>query len=86
MSNGLSLGTAIACISIAVSRFRARYDVDYSLDWFAQLVRWGIAAIGFLITRAPGANLRFIRLGGLCICLLFVCWPNCAYHLTKWMK
>jgi hypothetical protein len=77
---------AVACIYFAAWRFRQKYEVDYLLDGFGRIVRWAVVAIGFAVANIPGPNTGLVRLCGFNIGLLFLCWPNCAYHLRNFIR
>jgi hypothetical protein len=86
LSHIVDLGAEVACISVASKVFRRKYDLDYALDGLAQMVRWLAVAVGFGIASIPGASLGLVRLGGGLFGLAFLCWPNCAYHLSRQSK
>lgn len=76
----------VACIWLFVWAFRRKYEIDHHLDGFAQALRWIVAAIGFLTASISGEGLGYVRLGGGGVGMSFLCWPNCAYHLARWLR
>jgi hypothetical protein len=78
-----SFAAGAACIYFAAWRFRQKYEIDYPLDGLGRIVRWVMVVIGFAVVNIPGAKTGLIRLCGFNVGLLFLCWPNCAYHLRN---
>jgi hypothetical protein len=58
--------------------------LDHELDSTAKLIRWCIAIVGL----AVGAmmNSETLRLSAGLTGLLFLVWPNTAYHLTNLLR
>jgi len=71
----------IFCIWLSVWAIRRKAEVDYPLDARALGIRWSVVVTGLTIGRM--ASNGYVRLIGFSLGLLFLCWPNCAYHLTK---
>jgi len=69
-------------IWLAIWAIRYKADWDYKLSGTAKAVRWGVVAMGYVLAAAlPGPG--FVRLVPGITGLLFLCWPNLAYHLTN---
>jgi len=68
-------------LSIWVIRYKA--EIDEKLDAPAKAVRWGIVIAGFLVAAIPGSRFGWVRVLGYVIGLLFLCWPNFAYHIRR---
>jgi hypothetical protein len=71
----------ITCIWLSVWAIRKKGDVDYPLDSLGHVIRWSVVVIGFILARAPGP--KYFRLSSLLVGMVFLCWPNCAYHLAR---
>ena len=75
----------VFCIWMSVWAIRRKAEVDYPLDTAGRVLRWAIVGVGFAISRIPGSPSTFgyVRLTGLVVGMVFLCWPNCAYHLRN---
>jgi hypothetical protein len=80
----LARSAMIACIWLSVWAIRRKADVDYPLDGFAQTVRWGVVVLGF--TFGYLTSLKYGRLVGFNLGLIFLCWPNFGYHLANLLR
>jgi hypothetical protein len=81
--------TAIANIWFCVWAIRHKGELDYDLDTMAKWIRWTVVAI-FLGTPIFRPELFGPR-PTLHVCsgmvgLLFLVWPNFAYHLTRFLR
>lgn len=70
-------------IWLAAWAFRRRYELDRPLDRTAKWVRWSFVLAAFSATQIPGERAAPIRVGGLIVTLVFLCWPNLAFHVTR---
>jgi hypothetical protein len=86
LSHAGNIAGEVACIWLFVWGFRRKYEVDYALDGLALTFRWVVVAIGFLAASFQGQNLGYVRLAGFLLGMSFLCWPNCAYHLARWVR
>jgi|SRR5271155_2747136 len=80
---------AICNVWLAVWAIRRKGELDYDLDPTAKRIRWTVVAI-FLGTPTlrpalfgprPGVRLCIALVG-----LLFLVWPNFAYHLARLLR
>jgi hypothetical protein len=77
---------AVLSIWFVVWAIRRQGEFDYELDKTAQLIRWSVVFIGFgLIPRVPDEwqYAGYLRLTLGFIAMLFLCWPNFAYHVRR---
>ncbi len=70
----------IVCIWLTFWAIRKHIDVDIPLSGHARIVRWAMVLFGFSLGDSTSSH---IRVGGFLLALLFLCWPNVAYHLAK---
>lgn len=71
-------------ISIWIMVWAIRYGAgwDYKLSRLAKRVRWIVVITGYLLAAfLPGPSIGRLVSGFLG--LIFLCWPNFAYHLTN---
>jgi hypothetical protein len=64
---------------------RRRGEFDFKLDSTAQLLRWAIVFSAFALLT------KFLTFGVprstiLIVGLAFLCWPNCAYHVSNVLR
>ena len=77
----------VSCIWLSVWAIRKRADIDYRLDGLARSIRWLIVAVGFACALiSSGPRFAYLRVAGLWIGLVFLCWPNVAYYAARLMK
>ena len=63
---------------------RRRGQFDYQLDRFTQAIRWTIVTLSFFaVGQLPGGDVLVPRLICLFLGLIFLCWPNSAYHFVR---
>jgi hypothetical protein len=93
MATGLSplgqISAAICNIWFLVWALRRQGELDYELDSTAKRIRWTVVAIflGTPILRPELFNsLPSLRLWVALVGLLFLVWPNFAYHLTRLLR
>jgi hypothetical protein len=80
---------AICNIWFVVWAIRSKGELDYHLDPTAKRIRWIVAAIflGTPIFRPELFGPRpAVRLCVALVGLLFLVWPNFAYHLTSLLR
>ena len=71
----------IMCVYLSVWAIRQKGEIDYKLDRLQRAVRYSIVFFGFVLGYlAPNSYFR-VAFGSLAI--LFLCWPNFAYHLVN---
>jgi len=79
-----ALSAKIVCIWLSIWAIRRRSDADYALGASSRGVRWIVVVLGFTV--AYFAPLKSIRLISFFTALIFLCWPNCAYHAARLLK
>ena len=79
-----SLSPKIAGIWLSIWAIRRKAEADYALDWFSRALRWSVVLIGFVLGYV--APVRYLRVGSGVLGLIFLCWPNCAYHLANLLR
>jgi hypothetical protein len=70
-------------IWFVVWAIRRRFDWDYKLSATAGIVRWAVVTVCYVLLATGVLGVSAVRLFILTIGLCFLCWPNFAYHLTK---
>ena len=78
------LSPKIACIWLSLWAIRRKADADYALDSLSSAVRWTVVVVGFIFGYV--APLKPVRVIAGVVGLVFLCWPNCAYHLTGFFR
>ncbi len=69
-------------LSVWAIRYKAEWD--YKLGETAKWVRWAVVfGMYFLAASLPGSSLAPVRVIAGFTGLLFLCWPNFAYHLAN---
>jgi hypothetical protein len=77
------LAANAVCIWFAFWAIRRKYELDYPLDIWAQVVRWSLVGLSFALTLPDGSQYKLLRiLAGIAL-LAFLAWPNFAYHLVQ---
>jgi hypothetical protein len=71
-------------IWFAVWAIRSKGELDRELDPTARLIRWLVAIP--CLTLSPKIDSETLRLSVGITGLLFLVWPNTAYHLTKLLR
>lgn len=66
---------------LSVWAIRHKWNLDYKLNANARLVRWGLVILCYFSAAVSGV--AGVRLSGVFLGLVFLCWPNFAYHLTR---
>jgi hypothetical protein len=76
----------VGVISIWFTVWAIRYqgELDRELDSTAKLIRWLIAIPSLALV--PMVNSDTLRMSVFIVGLLFLVWPNTAYHLTKLLR
>lgn len=73
-------------IWFVVWAIRRKGEFDYELDKTARLIRWSVVFVGFgLVPSVPveWQYAGYVRLSLGVVGMLFLCWPNFAYHLRR---
>jgi Protein of unknown function (DUF3592) len=70
-------------IWFVVWAIRRKFDLDYKLSSTAVLLRWAVVTFSYLLLATGVLGIAAVRLPILAVGLLFLCWPNFVYHLTK---
>lgn len=90
LASGSRIGTVAAIVNVwfAFWAIRRRGELDIPLDRTAKAVRW-MVALSFL--SFPFAFPHLIdsyafRLSVGLVGWAFLCWPNLAFHFTKWLR
>ena len=65
---------------------RSRHQLDYPLDRTAKLVRWAVVVLSALLAQIPQLAFPQLRTALAFVFLAFLCWPNFAYHLTRFAR
>ena len=79
-----SLSVQICCIWFAVWGVRTRSEVDEPMDGSARIVRWSVVALGLTLGYfPPGSELKWLRVSGGALGMVFLCWPNFAVALAR---
>lgn len=73
----------IVCIWLSVWAMRKKAGIDDPLDRISAFCRLTIVLIGFLCASIPGARLGALRIAGFVVAIMFLCWPNFAYRITR---
>ena len=68
---------------LSVWAIRYTAGIDYKLSAQAKAVRWIVVLTTFAATALPGASLGWVRVSFYLTGLVFLCWPNFAYHLNR---
>jgi hypothetical protein len=80
---------AICNVWLAVCAIRKKGELDYDLDPTAKRIRWIVVAVflGTPILRPALFGPRpAVRLCVALVGLVFLVWPNFAYHLTRLLR
>jgi hypothetical protein len=77
----------LACVIgvwLAVWAIRYRGELDYELDSTARFIRWFVAICG--LTLWLKIDSQALRITVVLTGMLFLVWPNTAYHLTRLLR
>ena len=64
--------------------YREQGEFDHELDFAAKLIRWFVAVCGLTLWPWIGSTKLRIFVG--VIGMLFLVWPNTAFHLTRLLR
>ncbi len=62
---------------------RRKYELDYPLDRSAQVVRWLVVGVFFLLALNRRPDFTIVRIVAAVVSTAFLAWPNFAYRLTQ---
>jgi hypothetical protein len=79
-----SFWACVASVWLAVWAIRRRGELDHELDSTAKLIRWLIAVCGLTLWPMIGSSTLRMSVGF--TGMLFLVWPNTAYHLTRLLR
>lgn len=79
-----SFWACVIGVWLAVWAIRRQGELDWELDSTAKLIRWLIAICG--LTLWPKINPAGLRISFGLTGMLFLVWPNTAYHLTRLLR
>lgn len=74
----------VASVWLAVWGIRYRGELDRELDFTAKVIRWLVAICG--LTLWPWIGSSTLRILAGFTGMLFLVWPNTAFHLTKLLR
>jgi hypothetical protein len=82
LANARFLAQSEVCIWFVFWAYRRKYE----LDGRAKVVRWSIVGVCYVLGCLPGPRFGPAKLAALVVGLAFFCWPNFAFHLTKFFR
>jgi hypothetical protein len=80
------LAAAEICIWLVIWSIRRRGEMDEKLDTTAKLIRWAFVVGGWLLASIPGGKFGPFRAVAGVLGLIFLCWPNFAYHVAHLVR
>jgi hypothetical protein len=72
-------------IWFSVWLIRRKGEFDKPLDKLGRKIRWTGVIVGLLVADVAD-TIAYPRVIGLLTCLVFLCWPNTAYHVARIFK
>jgi len=79
-----SFWACVAGIWITIWALRKQGELDHELDFTAKFIRWFVAVCG--LTLWPWIDSTRLRILVGVIAMLFLVWPNTAFHLTRLLR